>query len=188
LAISRARKEELLTIYRQQLAESDGFVMASYLHLSTPQLQDLRGRVRELEGATFVVKNTLFRKVLEEAGLEVPDDLLTGPLIVGFSHQDVPSMARLFREFARGLEEGEFVIKGGMIEGRLFDAQEAAAVASLPTRDELLATVLRTFNAPATQMAGVVASGIRQVLNVIKAYADKLEESAGAGEAVAASA
>lgn len=188
MAISRARKEELLAVYRQQLAESEGFVMASYQRLSTPQLQDLRGRVRELEGTTFVVKNTLFRRALEEAGVEVPDDFLTGPLVVGFSYQDVPSMARLFREFARSFEEGQFIVKGGMIEGRLFGAQEAMAVANLPTRDELLSTVLRTFNAPATQMAGVVASGIRQVLNVIKAYADKLEESAGAGEAVAASA
>jgi len=85
----------------------------------------------------------------------------------------------MFREFAQSFEEERFVVRGGMLEGRLFGARDAAAVADLPTREELLAQVLRTINAPATQTVGVIASGIRQVLNVIKAYADKLGEAGG---------
>jgi large subunit ribosomal protein L10 len=92
----------------------------------------------------------------------------------------------MMRTFAQSIEENRFVLKGGLLEGRLFGAKEAAAVADLPTRDELLAMVLRTINAPATQTAGVVASGVRQVVNVIKAYADKLEEEAGGVPAEAA--
>lgn len=179
MAITRARKEELLDAYRQQLAESTGFVMAEYNALSVPQMQDLRHRAREEDSEVFVVKNTLFALALEEAELDAPEEMLTGPNVVAFSHKDIPALAKLFREFARSVEEDRFVVKGGLMEGRIFGAQEAAAVADLPTREELLSQVLRTINAPATQMAGVVAGGIRQVINVIKAYADKLEEAGG---------
>jgi large subunit ribosomal protein L10 len=181
LAISRARKEELLEAYRQQMAESSGFLMAEYAALSVPQMQAIRRRTREEGGELFVVKNTLFELVLQESDVKVPEGM-TGPLVVAFAHKDVPSLAKLFREIAGSLEENRFVVRGGLLEGRFFDAREAAAVASLPTREELLAQVLRTINAPATQTVGVVAGGIRQVLNVVKAYADKLGEAAGGAE------
>jgi large subunit ribosomal protein L10 len=179
LAISRTRKEELLEAYRQQMAESSGFLMAEYTALSVPQMQAIRRRTREQGGEVFVVKNTLFGIVLQETNATVPEELLIGPMVVAFAHQDVPSLAKLFREIAQSFEENRFVIKGGMLEGRFFDAREAGAVAALPTRDELLAQVLRTINAPATQTVGVIAGGIRQVLNVVKAYADKLGEAEG---------
>lgn len=188
MAISRARKEELLEEYRQQLSNSDGFIMAEYKALSVPQMQTLRQRAREQGSEVFVVKNTLFGIALEESGYEAPEALLTGPTVVAFAHEGVPSVARLLREFAQSVEEERFVVKGGMMEGRMFGRKQVAAVAELPTREELLSQVLRTINAPATQMAGVVASGIRQVVNVIKAYADKLEEAGGGGAAEAAEA
>jgi large subunit ribosomal protein L10 len=189
LAISRARKEELLDTYRQQMAESTGFIMAEYTALSVAQMQDLRHRTRAESAEVFVVKNTLFQRVLDEAGVKAPEELLTGPRLVAFSHKDVPSLAKLYREIAQSYDETRFVIKGGMIEGRIFGAREAATVASLPTREELLSQVLRTINAPATQMVGVVAGGLRQVVSVIKAYADKLEAAGGASaEAAEASA
>lgn len=188
MAISRARKEELLEEYRQQMAESSGFLMAEYTALSVPQMQDIRRRTREQEGEVYVVKNTLFEIVLKEAGAKVPASLMTGPMLVAFAHKDVPSIAKLFREIAQGYEENRFVVQGGMLEGRIFGAKEATAVADLPTREELLAQVLRTINAPATQTVGVVAGGVRQVLNVIKAYADKLGEAAGGVETAEAAA
>jgi large subunit ribosomal protein L10 len=172
----------LLDVYRQQMAKSSGFMMAEYTALNVAQLQDLRRRTREQDAEMFVVTNTLFELLLEEKGVTAPKELLTGPTIVAFCHKDVPTIAKMFREVAQGFEENRFVVKGGMIEGRLFGAAEATMVATLPSREELLAQVLRAINAPASQVVGVVAGGIRQVLNVVKAYVDKLE---GAGSASA---
>jgi large subunit ribosomal protein L10 len=62
----------------------------------------------------------------------------------------------------------------------VISAEQVRTIAALPPRDVLLGQVLGTINAPASQIAGVVASGIRQVLNVVQAYVDKLEESGGA--------
>jgi large subunit ribosomal protein L10 len=167
-------------VYRQQLADSSGVIMADYHALNVPQMQSLRRMVREKNGQVFVVKNTLFKIAMEETGVSVPEDLFIGPTLVAFCHEDVPSQAKIFRVFARESEAGQFKVKGGFMEGNFLSASEALAAADLPTREEALAMVLRTINAPATQTVGVVASGIRQVLYVIKAYADKLEETVGA--------
>ena len=180
MAISRARKEELVAEYRQQLADSSGIIMADYKALKVHQMESLRHMVREKHGQVYVVKNTLLKMVLEENNLEVPEDLLNGSTIIAFCHEDVPSQAKVFRDFARDTEAGLFTVKGGYMEGQLLSPSEALAAADLPTREEALAMVLRTINAPASQTVGVVASGIRQVINVIKAYADKLEETTGA--------
>lgn len=188
MAITRARKEELLAEYRQQIDESAGFVMAEYTALGVVQMQDIRHQTRQAEAEAFVVKNTLFELVLKEKGIEVPENLMTGPTLVAFCHKDVPTLAKLYSSAAKNYEAGRFVVKGGLLEGRIFGEDEVDAVSKLPTREELLSMVLRTINAPATQTAGVVASGIRQVLNVVKAYADKLEEAGGASAETAGAA
>lgn len=180
MAISRERKEELVAIYRQQLAESNGVVMASYTAITMPQMQNLRRRAHALDGQVFVIKNTLLDVVLKERGIKAPPDLLSGPTMAAFCRRDVPPVTKLFLDFTKEMEEGRFQVKGGIMEGRILSQAQAQALASLPSREVLFSQVLRTINAPATQVAGVVASGIRQVLNVLQAYVDKLEEAGGA--------
>jgi len=185
LAISRKRKEELLQEYREQLEQSQGMILAHYSGLTVPQMESLRSQARDEEGYIFVVKNTLLERVLEEREIETPDEMLTGPTLVAFTHQDTPPLAKIFKDFAGDVEQGEFTLRGAFVDGRFYDAEQARALAELPTRDQLFAQVLGTINAPATQMAGVVASGVRQVLNVLQAYVDKLEEGGATAEAAA---
>ena len=185
MALSQARKEELVTEYKQQLSESQGMVLAHYTGLTVAQMQNLRRQARENEGLVFVVKNTLLDLALKEQGVEPPEDILTGPTLVAFCHQDVPPLAALFRDFSKETEEGRFAVRGALLEGRFLSASEALAIADLPSREVLFAKVLGTINAPATQVAGVVANGVRQVLNVLKAYVDKLEGGESPAEAAA---
>jgi large subunit ribosomal protein L10 len=180
LAISRARKEELVAMYEQQLANSNGVMIADYTALSVSRMENLRQRASAQDAQICVIKNTLFDVTLKEQGLESPEGLLTGSTMVAFCHQDVPPVAKLFRDFTKEVEERQFKVKGSLMEGQFLSADQTAALADLPSREVLLSQVLRTINAPATQVAGVVASGIRQILNVVQAYVDKLEEAAGA--------
>ena len=185
MAISRERKEALVAEYAEQLEKSQGVVLAHYLGLSVSQLEGLRNQVRDNNGLVYVIKNTLFRRVVDDKNLEIPTDLLTGPTLVAFCHEDVPPLAKIFKQFASDVDEGEFAIRGAVVEDRYYDAAQAETLAELPTRDELFAQVLGTINAPATQLAGVVAGGVRQVLNVLQAYVDKLEEGGASAEAAA---
>lgn len=189
MAITRARKEELLEEYRQQAADSSGILLAEYTALSVPQMQKLRHQIREQEGALYVVKNTLFRIAMEEQDVDVPEAFITGPTLAAFCHQDVPPVAKILRDYTKEAEEGRFRVKGGFMSGQPLSEEAALAVADMPSREELMAQVLRTINAPATQvvsvltngggkpMVNVVASGVRQVVNVVKAYVTKLEEA-----------
>ena len=177
LAISRERKEALVAAYQQQFSESSGVVMADYTGLSVGQMQGLRRKAREQNGQVFVIKNTLFNVMLKGQGLEASEELMTGSTLVAFCHQDVPPVAKLFRDFVKEVEAENFQVKGSIMEGRVLSAEETLVLADLPSREVLLSQVLRTINAPATQVAGVVASGIRQILNVVQAYVDKLEEA-----------
>ncbi len=186
MAISRERKEELVAIYRQQMAESNGVVLANYTALTMPQMQSLRHRARELDGQVFVIKNTLLDVVLKEHGIKAPATLLSGSTMAVFCHRDVPPVAKLFIGFTKEVEEGRFQVKGGVMEGRTLNPVQAQALADLPSREVLLSQVLRTINAPATQVVGVVAGGIRQILNVLQAYVDKLEGAGGATAEAAA--
>lgn len=180
MAISRERKEELLATYKQQIEESNGLILANYSALTVPSLEAARGQALEQDGQIFVIKNTLFRLALQEQGFEPPEDLFSGPLIAAFCHQDVPPLAKMLIDFAKEVDVGALEISGGFMDERFLSVDEVKAIAELPSRDELLAQVLRGIQAPATQVAGVVAGGVRQVLNVVKAYVDKLEEGAEA--------
>lgn len=177
MAITRTRKTELVAEYQSQLAQSQGVLMARYSALTVAQMENLRRRVREQNGEVFVVKNTLLALALESRGIKVPQGLFAGPLLVVFCHKDLPPMAKLFRDFAKEMEEGRFVVWSALLEKRFYSAQEAVALADMPSRETLLAQVLGTINAPATQVAGVIAGGIRQVMNVLQAYVDKMNEA-----------
>ncbi|MFP4394998.1 MAG: 50S ribosomal protein L10 [Anaerolineales bacterium] len=185
MAISRNRKEELVETYRKQLEHSKGMVFANYSGLSVPQMEKLRSEALDKDGEIFVVKNTLISRVLENADIAPPEGLFSGPVMTAFCHEDVPPLAKLFRDYTKELEEEKFKIKGSFLEGKYLSPEQTLAIADLPGREELLAQVLRTINAPATQIAGTVASGIRQIMNVVQAYVDKLEEGGASAEAAA---
>lgn len=182
MAITRERKEELVEEYRQQLGRSQGFILTDYRGLRVPQLEQLRRSARDKGSAVQIVKNRLLKIALEEAGLTVPDEWLVGPTAVAFCYDELPPAAQAVTDFAK---DAPLEVKGGVVDAAILSSEQIKELASLPSREVLLAQVLGTINAPATQIAGVVASGIRQVLNVLQAYVDKLEESSPAQQAEA---
>lgn len=178
MAISRERKEELIADYAEQLRLSKGFVLAEYSGLTHKKLEVIRRNLRPMGGVTRVVKNRLLLRALQDAGMSVPDEWLTGPVLVDFIHDEIPPVVKAMADAAR--EHEEFQIKGGFLGGAVLNAAQVRTVADLPPREVLLAQVMGTINAPASRVTGVIASGIRQVLYALQAYVDKLEK-AGAG-------
>lgn len=163
----------LVEQYKELLTQSQGIILTDYRGLRVQEMQQMRHSVRDAECDVHVVKNRLMKLALADADLDVPDEWLIGPTAIAFCHGDVPPVAKRLTEFAK---EAPLSIKGGLLEAQILVPEQVDALAQLPSREVLLANVLGTINAPATQVAGVVASGIRQVLNVLQAYVDKLEE------------
>ena len=176
MAISREKKEELVAKYVEQIKESDAIIVTDYRGLTVPDIQELRGKIREAEGSYAVVKNTLAQRALEEAGLPAIDDMLTGPVGIGFCHQNVPGVAKAITRFAKDNDALE--VKGGLMGDVLIDEDAVKKLADLPSIDVLRAQILGLINAPATQLTGVIAGSVRQLVNVVNAYAEKDGETA----------
>ena len=177
MAISRKKKEELLEEYIEKIKQSQGMVFTDYRALTVGQLTDIRKDIRPLNSNLQVVKNRILALALKEAGLSLPDEWLDGPLAISFCNDEVPPVAKVLTKAANDLEP--FKIKGGVLGESVLSMDQVNAIADLPSREVLLAQVLGTINAPATRTAGVIAGGIRQILNVLQAYVDKLGEGAG---------
>lgn len=178
MAISRARKEELVAQYVDLLENSRAVFIADYTGMSVHTMETLRQQVRDADGAVYVTKNTLLRIALEKTGKPVPEDLLNGQVISGFATNEVPTLAKALTEFAK--KEDTLNLRGAVFGGEILNEEQVKALADLPTLDELRAQLVGLVSAPARNLASVVASGVRQVVNVIDAYSKKDEAESAA--------
>lgn len=178
MAISRKKKEQLVAGYVDNLKNSEAIIVTDYRGLTVPEIQELRGKIRDAEGSYAVVKNTLAKRALEEAGLPAIDEMLIGPVGIGFCAHNVPGVAKAITDFAKKNDVLE--VKGGLMDGKAIDEAAVKSLASLPSIDVLRAQILGLINAPATQLTGVVAGSVRQIINVVNAYAEKDADDAEA--------
>ncbi|MCS6909150.1 MAG: 50S ribosomal protein L10 [Anaerolineales bacterium] len=177
MAITRERKAELLRDYDELIRKSQGMILFEYRGLNMKGMDPLRHKVREAQGELHVVKNTLALLALKQAGRPAPEDLFTATTAVAFAFSDPPAVAKVVTTAAR---ESEFVkVKGALLGQNVLNAKDVEALADTPPLPVLRAQLLGLISAPASRLAGVVASGVRQVVNVVKAYADKEAQPAG---------
>jgi len=174
LALSREDKLQRVAQYIQQLDESQGIILVDYRGLSVAELESIRKQMRPIASQFQIVKNRLLVRALEQRRMSLPEEWLVGPTAVSFCREEVPPVAKALME--AGKETEKLFLKGGWMNQAILSAEQLKSIAELPPREVLLAQVLGVIHGPGRQAAGVVASGIRQVLNVVKAYVDKLEE------------
>jgi large subunit ribosomal protein L10 len=182
LAITKEHKADLLQKYAELLKKSQGLILVEYRGLNMKGMDPLRRKVREAAGELHVVKNTLALMALREAGQEAPASLFTQTTAIGFAFTDVPGVAKALTAFAR---DSEFVkVKGALLGNQVLGPKDVEALAELPPLPVLRAQLLGLISTPASRLTGVIASGVRQVVNVVKAYADKAESPEEAPAAV----
>jgi large subunit ribosomal protein L10 len=174
LAISRERKEELVSVYSDLLSQATGIVLADYKGITVAQVNQMRDKLRDVEGAYVITKNTLFKIALQNAGWPVPENLLNGPTGVIFGAGNFPSVAKVSLGFVKDYE-GLFSIKGGVMAGQLLTAKQVDAVSSLPSLDELRSQLAGLISQPATGLVSVINSAVAAVPQVLQAYVSKHE-------------
>lgn len=178
MALTKERKQELIAAYRDLVKKSQALVLADYRGLPMSGLSALRGKVREASGEFRITKNTLTAITLKEAGLPAPAEFFTGPTAIGFAFSDAPGVAKAIVDFAK---ESQLRVKGGLLGDRVLTDKDVEALAALPPLPVMRAQLIGLISAPASRLAGVLAGGVRQVVNVVKAYADKDSSAEAAG-------
>ncbi len=183
MAINKERKADLVKVYGELIAKSQGMILIEYRGLNMKVMGPLRTKVREASGELHVVKNTLARLALEQAGQTAPAELFQQTSAIAFAFTDPPAVAKALTTAAK---ESEFVkIKGALLGPKLLDAKQVQALAELPPMPVVRAQLLGLIAAPATRLTGVIAGGVRQIVNVVKAYADTAPAAEAPAEALA---
>lgn len=177
MPITKERKEEIVAQLTQDLKKAQALIITDFRGVPVLELAKLRNQLRGMKTGLHVAKNTLVELALQRAGMPVPQDLLTGPSALVFCYSDIAGPAKALNAF---LKEKELKVKGAIMSGSILHGAEAEALAYLPSRDQLFGKLLGTLNAPGAQVTGVVASGIRQVLYLLKARAEQLGKQSAA--------
>ncbi len=173
MAISKERKHELVDQYADWLKRCQAVILADYRGQPTKSVYQLRTKVRAAQGEFHVIKNTLLIHALRQAGMSVPEEMLTGPTAAVFCFEDPPAVAKAVIQFAD--EAKTFAVKGSILGNKVIDAAGVKTLSELPPRPIVMGQVLGTIQAPAGKIAGVVNAGLRQVVAVIQARVDQLK-------------
>jgi large subunit ribosomal protein L10 len=166
--MDRAQKQESVEALKGVFADAGAVVVTHYMGLTVAEMTDLRGKLREQGASLKVVKNTLVKKAIAEAG--GAHALFKGPVAIAYAPDPV-SAAKVVTEFAKTNEK--FSVVGGLMGEIVLDAKGVGALATLPSLDQIRATIIGLINAPATKIAGVLQAPAGQLARVFNAYATK---------------
>lgn len=174
------KKQAVVAELKEQMTSAKGAVFTSYRGLTVAQDTELRRELRAA-GVTYrVVKNTMTRIAAKEAGLEGIDEHLEGTTALAFSAEDAVAPAKVICDYIKKnkLEDaGILTVKVGLVEGKVIDASEVKALASLPSREELIAKLLGSMNAPISNTVNVLQGVIRNAVYVLDAIRAQKESA-----------
>ena len=146
-------KKETVAEIEKSVKESGSVTVVSYQGLTVAEMQELRRTLHKQGSSLVVYKNTLVRRALEEGNLPSLGDLLNGPNGFVFS-KEIAEGPKALVKFARAHEA--LVVKGGLVEGKVLDANGVKEVSKLPDKNGLIAMFLSCLNAPITKFAATV--------------------------------
>jgi large subunit ribosomal protein L10 len=161
-------------------------LLTEYRGLKVKDMGELRDSLRGSQTDYRVLKNTLTGIAVTQAGYQDLLPLLDGPTAVAFVHGDPVQAAKDLAEFAR--THPALVVKGGVLDGRVVDAESVRHLATLESRDVMLARLAGMFQASLQRTAFMLAAPLRQVATMTAALRDQRQESEGSGPAEAGAA
>jgi large subunit ribosomal protein L10 len=175
----RPEKVAVVDEVRERLASSSAVLLTEYRGLKVSELAELRRSLRAAGGDYKVYKNTLVRFAVRDAGIEGVEELLVGPTALAFVEGDAAAVAKALRDYGR--TNPALVLKGGLLGAKALSADDAKALADLPSREVLLARLAGGLAAPLQQFAGLLQALPRNMAYGLKALVD---QKVAAGESV----
>jgi large subunit ribosomal protein L10 len=167
------RKIESVADLTDKLSRTQLTLVTDYRGLTVAEISDLRRRLRETGAELIVAKNTLTLRAAKETGHGALEPLLAGPTALTFAFQDAAKTAKAINDFNRGPKK--LVIRGGMLGNSLLNAGALDQVASLPTREQVLAQIVGGVAAPVAGVVGVINAAVTNVLYALQARIDQLQ-------------
>ena len=161
---SKKKKEEELEDLKKDLAEAKNLVVTQFSGITVAQDTELRQKIRATGSKYRVVKNTLAKIATKGTPAEALAKALEGSTSIAYNSSDPVGLAKALTAYAKA--NPVFVFKSGMVEGRVVNLADLNAIASLPSKEELIAKLLFLLNAPAQRIA-VATNGVARNLAVV---------------------
>ena len=178
-AVSPA-KVAVVAEMKEKLQSAQGAVLVGFNGQSIADVTKLRRKFREGGVEYKVIKNTLTRIAANELGYNDLDPFLEGTTALAYSTEDVIAPAKILKQFIKETKTETLTVKAGLADGKVIDAAAVDALASLPSREELLAKLLGSMNAPITGLVNVLQGNIRNVVYALEAVRAKKAEQESA--------
>lgn len=170
----RPEKAGKVAELKDLLSSSKGAVLVDYCGLTVAEDTELRSKMREAGVKYMVAKNTFIRIAAKEAGIEGLDAYLEHNTAVAFSAEDPVAPAKILNDFSK--DHNALEIKAGILDGKVIALDEVKALAELPSREELLAKLVGSMQAPISGLVNVLQGTIRNFVYTLEAVRQKKEQ------------
>jgi large subunit ribosomal protein L10 len=171
--MNRDQKTLFIESVQGRFAEAPLVILTDFKGSTVAELEQLRRACSEAGAEFQIVKNTLCRRALAGTDMEALSPHFQGNIAVVFSGEDPIATAKVFKDQRK--ENKKLETRAGFFEGDLLDGKGVEIVATLPSREELLATLLRTIQEGPRQVLGVIQGPPRDLLFLLNNYASKLQ-------------
>lgn len=169
-----AEKEQMTGELAERFKGAELAVVVSYQGCTCAELTGLRKKLKPVGGKFAVIKNNLARRALAGTSAEKLSDVFVGPIGIIWSGEDPIGPAKVARDFAKEVEK--FTIKAGVLGDSVMDAKEVESLASMPSREQLLAKLLGLINAPATRLLQTMNAPATEFVRLLGAWRSELEK------------
>lgn len=171
-------KRETIDSLVELLKKSDAVFVTEYRGLTVEKITACRRGIREAGGEMKVCKNTLMRIALKECDMPLAEGMDTGPNGYVMSYGDSVSVAKAIRDFAKQKGNEALIIKGGILGGELLSKEQVMALASLPSREELIAQAVGSIASPLRGLVTVLSGTARGLVTCLSQIKEQKEKDA----------
>jgi len=172
----RPNKVAIVEEITADMKATEAYYLVDFRGITVTEVTDLRSRLRAVEANLTVVKNTLAKRAAAEAGVEGLDDLLRGPTAIAFCRGDLVAPAKVLQGFIR--EKKKLSIKGGYLQSRVLQPAQVEQLATLPSREELIAKLVGGIAAPLYGLANVLTGPMRGFVVVLDQIREQKAQAA----------
>ena len=169
--MDKKKKNQIIEDVYQKLQKSQAVYAFNYRGMNVMNVEAIRKALRESQGEMKVVKNTLAHIAFQKANIPFDENILTDQNALAFSYQDIVLTAKTLTDFAKKIPQLE--IKGVWLNRQQYGPDEVKNLASLPTRDILLAQVVGGIAAPLSKLVSALSGIIRNMVWVLKSIEEK---------------
>lgn len=172
MAISREKKEQIVSQIQDKLQKSIIAVLTDYRGLSVSDISELRKKLREKGIDYKVAKNTLYLKTLKNLHIEVDKNVFSQPIAMAFSYEDEVDAPKILNDFSKEHENLEII--SGIAGGKYVPREYVINLANLPSKEELYAKIVGSLALPLRGFLSVLQGNLRGLVSVLSQYKDQI--------------